>query len=189
MTAYLIDPVRNLKLWEFDCTLSESSQTQIEWTEKPLEDGTTISDHGNEKPRQYTLEGAVTAWPLSGGSDPTRVVTSIDELVGVAQAKQPVTMISIWHAEPVVLESVQISSNAKDGDHVVISVQCRSYKVVKPESTQIPVKRLAQRVRKAAAPKRKGGAETGKTPAPESKEQSYAEKVAAEISEIKLNVK
>ncbi len=168
---YIIDSTTFLELFVFDCEQQENRRTEIQWTDKPIEAGAEISDFGVEKPDAFHVEGLKTAWPLSPVPmlDPLRVIDADASLRALAKAKQPVTLVTGWWVEEVVLRVVDASQAAGDGDLLRFALDCKTIKVPQPATVQIPPSRLQPKVQKRGAPKPKGGAETGKTPKPDNR--------------------
>jgi len=142
--------------FEFDVDIAEKSNLSVQWTEKPVESGATISDYGVLMPRTYEVSGVVTAWPWTG-YDEQRVIKAQSALEDIAKAKQPITLVSRWITQEIVIENVTMGYKATDGDHQELSVTCRTINIPKKKSVQIPASQLKESVKKRAAPKGKGG--------------------------------
>ncbi|MFU8802626.1 MAG: phage baseplate protein [Bradymonadaceae bacterium] len=57
----------------FDASPRQSHSPQVELTEHSVEDGVSISDHGQPKAREITITGVVSETPLGGTGGPARV--------------------------------------------------------------------------------------------------------------------
>jgi len=161
---YLLDTTTLLVLFEFDADIKESRRGSVKWTDKPVEDGSTISDYGYRPPEVFRVEGVITAWPWTGPANPLRVTTADAALRALAAARQPVTLITGWWAADVVIAADGASSGQSDGDLLRFSLECRTFKVPKPAYTSIPASRLKPKVKASSTPKpTQGGAAAGKT--------------------------
>jgi len=153
--VYLMTPATAPEaLWTFDVDGDTKRELEIEWTDKPVEDAATISEYGVSKPRQFSVSGRVTAWPLAG-HDPVRIGSVVADLESIALRRQQVILVTNDFADEIVIAKVSASTSPDDGDQASITIDCRRVDVVRPETTTVPASRLKSSVRPgaAAAPK------------------------------------
>lgn len=163
--VYLYDPTTYEVLFEFDADIKEERSGTTKWTDKPVEDGANIADFGNRGPLNFTVSGVITAWPFNALRDPLRVSGADAALESIADAGQPVGLITKWWAREVVIASDKAGADQGKGEALYFSIGCKTIRVPKAEYTQIPPSKLKARVRKRATPKpTTGGAAAGKTP-------------------------
>jgi len=77
----------------FDATINAVHTRQWEWTEEPIEDGTTISDHRWERPVPFTITVTVSS-ANALPPDRTAHLKAWDRLVAIA-AFQPAQLVTI----------------------------------------------------------------------------------------------
>ena len=164
MSIYLFDATTFDVVFEFDCEVSEERSLEVEWTDKPIESGYDITQGGHVRPEAIPVEGIVTAWPLGEATNPARVIAADKALRDWARSMKPITMVTGWWAEEVVISKVNAKASAEDGDALRISLEARMVKTVVPTITTVPPSRLKPSVKKGAALQPKGGTGTTKQP-------------------------
>jgi len=164
MSIYLFDAQAMDIVWELDVALSEQMRLEAEWTKHPIEDDGEIASYAALQPAQITVEGAITAWPLSLGHDAQRPGDAWDELQARWRARQPLTLVTMWWAEQVGIVSAEGAMARGDGEQMHVSLTLTRIETVTPEYTTIPASRIKRSVRAHAAPKKTGGA--GSTTSP-----------------------
>jgi hypothetical protein len=164
MSIYLFDATTFDIVFEFDCELSEERGLEVEWTDKPVEAGYDITHGGHVKPEVFPLEGMVTAWPIGEAVNQGRVIAADKALRDWARSMKPITVVTGWWAEEVVLSKVNSKGTTEDGDAMRISLECRQVKTVTPTVTTVPPSRLKPSVKSGAALKAKTGAGAKATP-------------------------
>lgn len=168
MSMYLFDLTRGV-LFEWDCEQRESREGTYTWTEREVESGAPIVNHGVKRPEKWTLEGLITATPLfPGGIDFQRVMDADSVIRELADALQPVSFVSGWYVGEGAI--TRIRSTAGTGDPLMLNLAAdfKEIRVVSPATTQIPASRLKPKVRRRATPTppAAGGASTGTPPTP-----------------------
>ena len=179
MTLAIIDINNSDTLFEFDVAESEIKKLKIKWTDHPIEDGQNISDYGWVLPQEFTITGAVTAWPyflkdLGGdsGVDFQRPQQILESLETLAKTGQPVVLICRYWTKEVVITNVSASTKVS---LLKISISFKTFTVPKIKYTDIPETRLKGMDGSGGAagstdddrtnkdpPKKPGGKQTGK---------------------------
>jgi hypothetical protein len=159
----ILDPLTYGLLFVFDCEQGESASKRIQWTDKPVEDGTNFPRYGVIQSRTYNIEGLVTATPLDGtGFSATRTGDAYQALEDLANKRQEVMALMGNFAGRVVIENVSARQGAGDPEQLNISVSLKEIRTVTAKATAIPPSRMRRRVkRRASATKGFAGA-TGK---------------------------
>lgn len=162
--AYLYDPATFAILFEFDADTKEERDGSTKWTDKPVEAGANITDYGNRAPKKFRIEGIITAWPFGSPHNPLRVSGADAALESIAEAGQPVGLVTKWWAAEVVLSSDKASNSQGEGEALRFSISGQTIRVPSPDYVAIPASRLKASVRKRGqGPPSKGGAASGKT--------------------------
>ena len=161
--AYLYDPATFAILFEFDCDTKEERDGSTKWTDKPVEAGANIIDYGNRAPAKFRVEGIITAWPFGSPRNPLRVSGADAALEKIADAGQPVGLVTKWWASEVVISSDKASNAQGEGEALRFSISCQTIRVPTPNYVTIPASRLKSTVRPRATPKPNGGNAAGKT--------------------------
>lgn len=163
--VYLYDPTTFAVLFEFDADLKEERSGSTKWTDKPVEDGANIADFGNRGPLSFRVEGIITAWPFGSPRNPLRVSGADAALEAIADAKQPVGLITKWWAREVVIENDKAGATQGEGEALRFAIGCKTIRVPKAAYTNIPASKLKASVRKRNNKKPPvGGAAAGKAP-------------------------
>lgn len=78
----------NVKFLSFtlDATINEQFTKEVEPTNNPVEEGVDITDHAIIKPEKLTIEGTISATPLSPTSQIQGLATSVAAAAGTALA-------------------------------------------------------------------------------------------------------
>jgi hypothetical protein len=161
--AYLYDPTTFAILFEFDCDTKESRDGSTQWTDKPVEAGANVTDFGNRAPEKFQIEGIITAWPFGSPHNPLRVSGADDALRAIADAGQPVGLVTKWWSAEVVLSADKASNSQGEGEALRFSVSAQTIRVPSPDYVTIPASRLKASVRKRATAPPAGGSAAGKT--------------------------
>lgn len=173
-------------IFQLDCEKSEERTLEVEWTDHPMESGFDATGGARVKPETFPVEGVLTAWPLGDvvGQDAARVVQADKALREYARKRQPITLITNWWAEEVVISKVTSKQAAGDGDKLTVSIDCRLVKTTTPTVTTVPPSRLKPSVKASSALQPKGGAGATQTPpkAPAvAKARSWVDKHDADV--------
>lgn len=149
--------------WFMDVTVSESGGQGVEWTRNPLEDGTSVTDHGVLQPPELTLSGWVTETPMDVFDEqPDRLNAVLDALMEILAAKETVIVI---HGSRVyvdyVLSEVRYSRGADEGMAATVEVSLTRIQRVTARVVMIPPQLLAPTVRPGGATEVDAGTQAG----------------------------
>ena len=139
---------------ELDASLSESHQFASEVTQFPVEDGSVITDHIQNKPDQVSINGFVTNTPIrsfadvAGAADLVRLSgvsgrteLALETLLNIHRFRELVTIVTNLKAyNDMALTSLTIPRNAAIGDTLEFSADF--VKVVKVTSAVVAVENL-----------------------------------------------
>ena len=146
----------------FDCELEEQKRIEVEWTEYPIEMGAVVSDYGSVKPKIFTVRGICTATPLDLSiPDPIRLSSISDKLEELAEARQPMTLVTATWVRDVVIESVSELRNVDTGEALEIEVTLRTIFQPVPQVVDIPAELLRADLKAGGTPDPNGGAAAG----------------------------
>lgn len=164
MSFYLYDEAGSV-VFEWDCELQERGDVMVDWSDHQVESGANVADYGVDKPDTWAAEGLVTATPLgSTAVDDQRVMDALAALQKLAKAKQPVTLVTTWLIAYATITRVSGSQGQGDPRQLTIAADFKEFRLVEPQTVQIPASRLKPKPRPRAAPKKPGGASTGTQP-------------------------
>jgi hypothetical protein len=77
----------------FDASPRQSHDVQVNLTEHPIEDGSTISDHGQARPREMSITGIVSETPLTGAvGGPVRIEDALRFLTEAGEGVERLTV-------------------------------------------------------------------------------------------------
>jgi hypothetical protein len=161
--AYLTNEAAAI-VFQADLTESEGRDLTVNWTDRPVEDGSVITEHGTVQPEMFNLDTVHTAWPLAPvpGYDPQRVIDADDALRELARARQPLTLVTGWWVTEVVITKVGAKQSSGDGEGLKTSWSCKTINLPKAEAVEIAPSKLAPKVKKRNQKKKNGGAANGK---------------------------
>jgi len=161
MSFYLYDEAGSA-VFEWDCELQERGDVTVDWSDHQVESGANVADYGVDKPDIWAAEGLVTATPLgTTGVDDQRVMDALAAMQKLAKAKQPVTLVTTWLIAYATITRVSGSQGQGDPRQLTIAADFKEFRLVEPQTVQIPASRLKPKPRPRAAPTRPGGASTG----------------------------
>ena len=141
------------RIFAFDADIQESRDDSWKWSQYAIESGAEISDYALEEPHTYDVSGIVTSWSASSDEEvETRVSEAHAALVAVAQARQPVTLVSGLWTEDVVIEKISARRDQSIGEAAEISMRLRSYQIAEYTEIEIPPELLAPEVAPGATP-------------------------------------
>ncbi len=130
---------------ELDASLSESHQFTSEVTQFPVEDGSVITDHIQNKPDKLDINGFVTNTPvrflgsvdlIRTSGDSGRTELAFEALERIHRDRELVTIVTnLKTYEDMALESLTVPRNATIGD--VLEFSASFVKVVKVSSALV----------------------------------------------------
>jgi hypothetical protein len=165
MAVYqLIDAKTYGTLFEIDLEQDDAADLEIQWTDKPIEDGSEASRFGVTKPNVYSVGGALTETPFDQGFQPTRIQDSWGRLESLAKKKQPLVALMGYLDAEVVIQRVGGRSTSSDGKTYFVNLSMKTIRVGTQKSVDIPPARMKKKVKKRASKAKKGGAQSAKTP-------------------------
>lgn len=134
----------------FDLFINEKHKLQYKVSDHPLQDGATVSDHVYKDLREVNVEGLFTNHPLKGfdeinevkfkeayatknvnSSVTNRALAKFNELVALAEKKQPVRLICSLATYPkMIITDLSYERDAKSGSSVRFTMTLREIKTV-----------------------------------------------------------
>lgn len=164
MSFYLYDEAGSV-VFQWDCELQERGDVTVDWSDHQVESGANVADYGVDKPDTWAAEGLVTATPLgSTVVDDQRVMDALAALQKLAKAKQPVTLVTTWLIAYATITRVSGSQGQGDPRQLTIAADFKEFRLIEPQTVQIPASRLKPKPRPRGGPKKRGGASTGTKP-------------------------
>lgn len=151
-----------------DASLSESHQYTSEVTQFPVEDGSVITDHIQNKPDQVSINGFVTNTPIRSFTEVAQSVDlvrpigvsgrtelALETLLNIHKLRVLVTIVTNLKAyKDMALTSLTIPRNAAIGD--VLEFSADFVKVVKVSSALVTVENLLPVGKKGSSTKDAG---------------------------------
>ncbi|MFA6605158.1 MAG: phage baseplate protein [Patescibacteria group bacterium] len=167
----LLDPTSfdfTTPVFEFDCELSEDRTVEVEWTKYPIELGANVSDFGVKNPLQFTVSGICTATPLDTLEASITRLSDISALLRqLAEACQPLMLVTATWVENVVIVSVNEKRNRDTGEAVEIEVKLQTIFQPVPLTVDIPPELLRVDVKHDATPAAAAGGAASPVPVEE----------------------
>jgi hypothetical protein len=151
---YLVDLTTYTTLFEFATEESEKADLKVTWTKYPIEAGANVSDFGYVEPKEYEVEGYLTAYPMIGGENLPGLLAADKALETLAEAKQPVTLITYYWAVQIVLDSAERVSDGSAGNALKVKIKGHTVDIPGVRYTNVPAKRMKRAVKRRAAPKK-----------------------------------
>lgn len=161
----------------FDITAEESISASVEWTQDPIEDGSSTTDHFTRAPLTASFSGLVSATTLDRDSplkwdNPNRLGDAKDALLKmVAEGKELIVVTPFQVITNMRLSSAEISRGTADGHAFSASISLVEIVTTSAQSIDIPPELVRKKTRDTATPKLSAGTQTGKEPEPEQTEE------------------
>lgn len=184
-------------IFEFDAVVNEGHSGEADVTQKPVEDGSILTDHVRVRPQTLTIEGAVSNFPvqsfisdivdliiqpddfLSQESDERRMQKAIEELRAMQQGAYDVTVLTELETYPqMVLQSFTTDRNAEFANSVVFSMS-----FIRVKRVQVEIKGDPTQPRRLRGSKKKEKGPGATVPA----NQAQVDKAAAQAPEKKTS--
>lgn len=130
--------------WTFDATETEDFDPQIEVTDHPIEDGSTVSDHANAKPLTIRLPGLVTETPFADGfkaTAPNRVKKAVEFFRALEGKLVTVVSQKLGSFENCLLTGYPHTVTVREG--VVLQCGFKQITVAQSEQVELPPERIA----------------------------------------------
>ena len=146
----------NLKLSiiEFDAVVSEAHNMTADVTMHPVENGSNITDHIREQPKEITLNGIVSGHPikflasLRVQQDPVKdAYQTIRDIMEKSLLVDVVTTLTTY--ESMAVTSVSISRDAANGNILNASLSLREVRIVNRDEENLPKPANASRAKEA----------------------------------------
>ena len=165
MLSTALEDGSELRSVYLDATLSESFESSLSWTEHPVEDGSTISDHAVRLPRKLSLSGVVTRAPaamITGPNpDPAHLDDTIRALEGLMTDRQPVSVYTGLRAYPrLYVESLSVSRSAGDGQRANVQMSLREIEIVEAQTALVPPLPVVPEKKADATPEQSQGTQS-----------------------------
>jgi hypothetical protein len=134
-----------------DASVTESHSSPCEITENPVEDGSTISDHAQIKPKELTIDGVITDTPLYFpiiqnimgivnkvqelfGKD-SRSIDAYNKFISLQNTREPFTVITgLRKYDNMMLENFTVDRTAKSGGAIVFKAKMKQVVIAESKS-------------------------------------------------------
>lgn len=158
----LIDVETYGTLFTIDLEQDDSAEVNVNWTDKPIEDGSEASRFGVTMPDNYSIAGVLTETPFDLGFQPNLIPDAWNRLKALAKKKQPLIALMGYLDDKVVIEKASGRSGAGDGKSYFVSLQMKTIRTGRQKSVDIPPARMKKKVKKRNSKTKKGGAQSAK---------------------------
>lgn len=146
-----------------DLTWVEMSAYQI--TKRQVEGQGEISDYIASTPKRASLEGMITAMALLGATaTPQKLTQARDSLQALADARQPVLVLSNLYAGYLGIEQFEVTQSVDVGIGIKVSIQFVEIRTTAVGTAQVPASKLRPKVKRRGGTGRRGGAAQGSRP-------------------------
>jgi hypothetical protein len=165
--------------FQFDCELSEGRKLSVDWTKYPIELGANVSDFGTFNPVEYTVSGKCTATPLDALDESFTRLSDISAMLRLlAEAKQPLTLVTATWIEDAVIAGVDEKRDTDTGEAVAIEMKLQTIFQPVPLTVAIPPELLRVDVKADAAKAADAGGGAADVAATAEQESTAALKLA-----------
>lgn len=169
--------------FKFDADLQSSNQLPFQVTNRKVEDRGNIAEHIASQPEVYSVTGMVTAMIMPPETpDPEKLANARKKLKELAKRRQIVVVLSDSFDGELAISRVEISDDAKMGRAFKATVGFTEILIAEVGTANVPASRLRRKVKRKAAPAKKGGAAKGSMPS--GKSQTVALKLALKAKKV-----
>lgn len=153
--------------FQFDADLQSTNSLPFQVTNRKVESRGNIAEHIASQPETHTVTGMVTAMTIAPAlPDAEKLANSKKKLKELAQKKQIVVVLSDSFDGEMVISRLAISDSADMGRAFRATVGFTLIETTTVGTAEVPASRLRRKVRRKAAPAKKGGATKGSQPTP-----------------------
>jgi hypothetical protein len=153
----------------FDCDLKTHHERRLTITAKPVEEGSSITDHAQVEPKSVSLEIGVSDTVEDGqfAHRATRSISAYDVLCQLQDERQPVTITTkLAKYENMLLENITTSDDYTTKNKLIATVFFREIHIVGTDTVTLPD-------RTSAAPHKTGNTNKGAVqPQPQASESN-----------------
>jgi len=149
----------------FDADLQFGSTFAYQASQRKVEGRGTISEHIASQPKKYTITGIVTAMTVPPATPEAEKLTNAKKrLEEMADKRQIVLVLSDSFSGYLAIERAEVIESVDLGKAIRATVNFTEIVTTTVGTAVIPKSRLRKKVKKKAAPAKKGGAAKGSQP-------------------------
>jgi hypothetical protein len=166
MPTELFDPQNVFNVaFKVDADINWGEVHAFETTNRKVEGKGTIADFIASRPMTATLEGVVTAMAVGDTpASPQKLVNARDDLIQLANKKQPVLVLNDQFAGYLAITSAEPSVSVDRGKALGVRIAFKQIETTTTATAQVPASKLKAKIKRVGGAGKKGGAAKGSTP-------------------------
>lgn len=166
MPTELYDPQNVFAVaFSVDADINWGEVHAYETTNRKVEGSGSIADFIASRPMTATLEGVVTAMAVGDlPASPQKLVNARDDLIQLADKRQPVLVLNDLFAGYLAITSAEPSKSVDGGKALSIRIAFKRIETTTTATAQVPASKLKAKIKRVGGKGKKGGAAKGSTP-------------------------
>ncbi len=170
----------------FDATFEEGHSSEMEVTENPIDNGSSITDHTFMRQARVRITAGVSNTPLRPvssdfGSGPQRTINAHKALLELQSSGEPfvvVTGLKTYHT--MVCTSVNVIQDKDTSNALFFVAELRAIEIVSTQTVSYPPRKVGKPANQASKTKDKGE-QQGKETTPEAKKASALKRLSTAL--------
>jgi hypothetical protein len=156
--------------FQFDADLQSTNVLPFQVTSRKVESRGNIAEHIASLPETHNVTGMVTAMNMPPAvPDPEKLANSKKKLKELAAKRQIVIVLSDSYDGELAISRVEITDGADMGRAFKATLGFTLIETTTVGTAEVPASRLRSKVKRKAAPAKKGGAAKGSQPTPKAR--------------------